>query len=172
MWSRLRSLRKPESKMSKSEPDPRSRISLADSPEEIREKIKKSVTDFTSEVTFDPEGRPGVSNLITIHSLCTGESPESIVEKARGLDTGKYKLIVADALIEYLRPIREKLEELLEDRSYLLSVLKLGSDKAQEIGQPTWDKVCFNVGISPQLSWLSRPKLNDATAVESSSSSV
>jgi tryptophanyl-tRNA synthetase len=142
--------------MSKSEPDPRSRISLIDSPEEIMEKIKKAVTDFTSDVTFDPENRPGVSNLIVIHSLCTGESPEEIVEKARGLDTGKYKLIVAEALIEYLFPIRERMLELLEDRSYLLSVLKLGSDKAQELGQPVWDKVCYNVGISPQLSWLSR----------------
>ncbi|OXA50167.1 tryptophan--tRNA ligase, mitochondrial [Folsomia candida] len=169
MWSRLRSLRKPENKMSKSEPDARSRISLMESPDEIVSKVKKAVTDFTSEVTFDPEKRPGVANLITIHSLCTGESPEEICSQAqaRGLDTGKYKLVVAEALVEYLKPIRERLLDLMEDRGYLLSVLQLGAEKATEIGQPTWDKACYNVGISPQLSWLSQQKRKVKKSVSS-----
>jgi tryptophanyl-tRNA synthetase len=134
-----------------------------DSPDSIMEKVKKAVTDFTSEVTFDPENRPGVSNLITIHSLCTGLSPEEICSQmqAQGLDTGKYKSVVAEALIEYLKPIRGQMLELLEDRSYLLSVLQLGADKAIEMGTPVWENVCYNVGISPQLSWLSQSKKRD-----------
>lgn len=155
--------------MSKSEPDARSRISLMESPDEIVAKLKKAVTDFTSEVTFDPEHRPGVANLVTIHSLCTGESPEEICASAqsRGLDTGKYKLVVADALVEYLKPIRERMMDLMEDRSYLLSVLQLGAEKAIEIGTPTWEKACFNVGISPQLSWLSHKKVRKIRKTDS-----
>lgn len=174
MWSRLRSLRKPENKMSKSEPDPKSRISLMDSPDAIVEKIKKSMTDFTSEVTFDQEKRPGVANLITIHSLCTGEPPEKICTSMQnqGLDTGKYKRVVAEALIEYLKPIRERLLDLLEDRGYLLSVLKIGSDKALELGQPTWDKACFNVGISPQLSWLATMATTKKITIKKAESSA
>lgn len=145
--------------MSKSEPDPKSRISILDSPEDITEKIKKSVTDFKSEVTYDPETRPGVSNLIMIHSLCTGESIQEICNKAVGVETGKYKFQVSEALVEYMKPIRGRMLELMEDKSYLLSVLKIGSEKAQELGQPVWDTVCHNVGISPQLSWLSKGAL-------------
>ena len=75
--------------MSKSCPDPKSRLELIDDPKVLLNKVKKAVTDFTSEVTYDPENRPGVSNLIKIHSLLTGKSPEQICIDARGLDTGR-----------------------------------------------------------------------------------
>lgn len=156
MWCRLRSLRKPENKMSKSEPDPKSRIGLMDTPDDIVEKVKKALTDFTSEVTFDLEKRPGVANLIMIHSLCTGQSPEDICQSMIHLDTGKYKLVVAEAVVEYLKPIRSQMEQLLNEPSYLLDVLKVGADKALNLGTPIWDNVCFKVGISPNHSWLSR----------------
>jgi tryptophanyl-tRNA synthetase len=87
--SRLKSLRDPSKKMSKSEQDPKSRIEITDTPDNILEKCKKAVTDFTSEVTFDPEKRPGVANLITIHSLLTGMDPAEICEQNIGLDTGR-----------------------------------------------------------------------------------
>ncbi|KAJ4439141.1 hypothetical protein ANN_15098 [Periplaneta americana] len=87
--SRLKSLRDPSKKMSKSDQDPRSRIEITDTPEDLLEKCKKAVTDFTSEVTFDPEKRPGVANLITIHSLFTGLDPAEVCKQARGLDTGR-----------------------------------------------------------------------------------
>lgn len=87
--SRLKSLRDPSKKMSKSDQDPRSRVEVTDTPEDILEKCKKALTDFTSEVTFDPENRPGVSNLITIHSLFTGLQPAEICEQNVCLDTGR-----------------------------------------------------------------------------------
>ncbi|CAL8071313.1 unnamed protein product [Orchesella dallaii] len=164
MWCRLRSLRKPENKMSKSEPDAKSRIGLTDSPDEIVEKIKKSVTDFTSAVTYDPETRPGVSNLIMIHSLCSGQSAEEICNSVQDLDTGKYKFVVAEAVVEHLRPIRTKMIELMKEPAYLLDILKIGTEKAITLSEPVWNDVCFKVGISPSHSWLSksRPDSNDS----------
>lgn len=76
-------------KMSKSSNDPKGRIEIMDEPDILLKKIKKSVTDFTSEVTFEPETRPGVSNLVMIHSLITGKTTDDIVEEAKGLDTAK-----------------------------------------------------------------------------------
>ena len=87
---RIKSLRDPGSKMSKSCPDSKSRLELIDDPNVLLNKIKKSVTDFTSEVTYEPNERPGVANLLRIHSLLTGQTPEEICEEARGIDTGRY----------------------------------------------------------------------------------
>lgn len=86
---RIKSLRDPTKKMSKSDADPKSYINLLDKPEEIRVKIKKSITDFTSAVTFDPDERPGVSNLIMLHSMVTNKTPLEICNENKHLDTGK-----------------------------------------------------------------------------------
>lgn len=87
--SRVRSLRDPTKKMSKSDNDPKSRIALTDEPEILLDKVKKAITDFQSEVTYEPDTRAGVSNLVTIHSLLSGKSHEDICRDAQGLDTGK-----------------------------------------------------------------------------------
>lgn len=86
---RIRSLRDPLKKQSKSDPNDKSRITLRDTPAAIRKKIKRAITDFTSEVTYDPENRPGVANLIGIHALTKNISTQEICEQAKGLDTGK-----------------------------------------------------------------------------------
>lgn len=87
--SRIKNLRDPAKKMSKSHPDPRGRIEITDKPDAIVEKIKKAVTDCKSEVTYDPDNRPGVSTLITMHSLITGLLPEEICEENSLIDTGR-----------------------------------------------------------------------------------
>lgn len=87
--SRIKSLRDPIKKMSKSDPDEKSRITMIDSPEQLLEKCKKAMTDFTSAVTYDPIERPGVANLLTIHSLMAGEPVEAIVDRMQHLDTGR-----------------------------------------------------------------------------------
>lgn len=92
---RIKSLRDPTKKMSKSDPDEKSRILITDQPKQILDKVKKAITDFTSAVTYDPTTRPGVSNLISIHSLMSGQSIEQIVNDASDLDTGKCVLIIA-----------------------------------------------------------------------------
>lgn len=85
--SKVRSLRNPGKKMSKSDPDPKSRISLTDTPDEIASKLKKSVTDCTSQISYDLEGRPGISNLINILSIFSEKSVEDVCSEAAGLDT-------------------------------------------------------------------------------------
>lgn len=146
--ARVRSLRKPCSKMSKSDVDPRSRIELLDPPEAIREKIRKAVTDATSAVRFDPESRPGVSNLMGIHSALTGESLEAIETGARAMDTGQYKSHLADVVIESLAPIRARALRLLGDPGHLAGVLGRGGDKAGAVAGETLSQVYERVGFS------------------------
>lgn len=83
------SLRNPQLKMSKSSPDVKSRINLLDESDVIISKIKRAVTDLTSEVTFEPETRPGISNLLLIHSLVTGKSIAEICKEVESLNTGQ-----------------------------------------------------------------------------------
>lgn len=73
--------------MSKSDPDPKSRICLTDTPDQIALKVRKSVTDFTSQIGYDLEGRPGVSNLVNILSIFSGKTVEEVCKEAEGLDT-------------------------------------------------------------------------------------
>lgn len=87
--------------MSKSDPDAKSRIMMTDTPEQLLEKCKKALTDFTSAVTFDPVERPGVANLLTIHSLMAGEPVEAIVDRMLGIDTGR---LVGNAFPDALTP--------------------------------------------------------------------
>lgn len=86
---RIKSLRDPTKKMSKSDLDPKSCVMITDTPEVIISKVKKAITDFTSEVTFEPESRPGVTNLLTIHSMVSGKSIQQICDEAKDIDTGK-----------------------------------------------------------------------------------
>lgn len=86
---RIRSLRDPSKKQSKSDPNDKSRITLRDPPNQIRKKIKRAITDFTSEVTYDPVERPGVANLVGIHALVKNVSPQEICNQAKGIDTGQ-----------------------------------------------------------------------------------
>ncbi|XP_063705644.1 tryptophan--tRNA ligase, mitochondrial isoform X2 [Culicoides brevitarsis] len=146
--ARLKSLRDPTKKMSKSDSDPKSCIYLTDSPKEILNKIKKAVTDCTSEVAFDPINRSGVANLITIHSLASNLSPEEICESAKEIDTGKYKPKVAEALIEHLNPIREKIEDYLKHPEYLEQVLSEGGERASNFAEETLSEVKEKIGIA------------------------
>ena len=145
---RIKSLRDPSKKMSKSDKDPKSRIVLTDTPDAIREKCKKAVTDFTSQISFDPVNRPGVSNLLTIHSLVTTKSPEDICNEFSTLDTAQYKLVLADVLIEFLKPIQGNMNELLKDESYLNSVLVKGKERGEERAKKTLIEVKNKVGLS------------------------
>ncbi|KAL2719632.1 hypothetical protein V1478_011094 [Vespula squamosa] len=155
---RIRSLRDPLKKMSKSDKDLKSRLDLTDKPEVVLEKVKKAVTDFTSEVNYEPETRPGVSNLIAIHSLLTGKSPEEICKDAQGLDTGKYKLVLADVIIQKLRPIQEEIFRLLNEQLYLDEVLKIGSQKAIELAFDCYSDVKNKIGFERNVAGKQKTK--------------
>lgn len=134
--------------MSKSDPHAMATISITDSPDDIALKVRRAVTDFTSEVTFDPETRPGVSNLVTIHAAAAGISVDEAVSQARGLDTGTYKKLVSDAVIQRLTPIREEIQRLRMDPAHLEGVLALGTRRARELAAPVLREVRQRVGLS------------------------
>ncbi|KAL0126676.1 hypothetical protein PUN28_005211 [Cardiocondyla obscurior] len=142
---KIKSLREPTKKMSKSHTDSKSRLNILDEPDVLLEKIKKSVTDFTSEITYEPDKRQGVSNLINIHSLFTGKTPEEICKEAASLNTGQYKLLLADIVIEKLSPIRNNILRLTKEPAYLNEILKEGADRATELATNCWTEVIGKV---------------------------
>ena len=145
--ARVRSLRDPKKKMSKSDPDNKSCIYINDTSAVILEKCKKAVTDFTSTLSFDPIERQGVSNLISIHSAVTGLTPTEICKDCESLNTGKYKVHLANILIEHLTPIREYSEHLLNNKEHLESILRSGEDAARNIAQETMHDVSKVIGL-------------------------
>lgn len=144
---KVKSLRDPSAKMSKSDPDKLATVRITDSPEEIVQKFRKAVTDFTSEVTYDPASRGGVSNLVAIHSAVTGLPVEEVVRRSAGIDTARYKLVVADAVIEKFAPIKSEMAKLKMDKGYLQKVLQAGSAKAKELAYPVYQEVKELVGF-------------------------
>jgi tryptophanyl-tRNA synthetase len=147
-YKRLKSLRNPENKMSKSDPDPKSRIDLNDTPDVIRNKIKKAVTDATPMITYDPEGRPGVSNLLDIEAAFSDLFPEDIVDQIVFLDTVALKNRVADAVVSHLEPIQKEIDRIEKDQAYVSDVLKKGQIRASEIAEETFKQVKAYVGLS------------------------
>lgn len=134
--------------MSKSDLNDLSRIDLTDGPDIIHKKIKKAVTDNTSSISYDPENRPGVANLINIHSSLADIPTNDIVEQSAGLNKVEYKQKVADIINDEIQPISKEITKLLGDKYYLQTVLRMGADKAIEIAEKTMNEVRPKVGIS------------------------
>ena len=147
--ARVMSLTSPEKKMSKSDKDPNGTVYLLDRPEDIMRKFKKAVTDSDTErcVRFDVESKPGVANLMSIYSACTGKTFAQIEAEFEGKGYGAFKPAVGEAVVETLRPIREETERLLKDKAYLESVYKAGAEKASYIANKTLRKVYKKVGF-------------------------
>ena len=145
--ARIYGLTTPESKMSKSIPD--GCVFLMDSPDDIRRKFKRAVTDSDTErcVRFDPATKPGVSNLMNIYATLTGKSMAEIEREFEGKGYGVFKPAVGDVVIEQLRPIREKAELLMKDKAYLNDVYIRGAEKASYIAGKTLRKVYKKVGF-------------------------
>ena len=145
--ARIMSLTDPTSKMSKSENEDTGRVCLMDRPEDIMRLFKRAITDSGSEVRFDPENKPGVSNLMQIYSSATGRSFEQIEAEFAGQGYGAFKIAVGEAVVELLRPIREESARLLADKAYLQSVYKAGAEKASAVASRTIRKVYKKVGF-------------------------
>ena len=147
--ARIMSLTTPTSKMSKSDHDQNGCVYLMEKPEDIARKFKKAVTDSDTErcVRYAPEEKPGVANLMSIYSACTGKSFEEIEREFDGLGYGAFKPAVGEAVIETLRPIREEAQRLMKDKAYLESVYREGAEKAERIANKTLRKVYKKVGF-------------------------
>jgi len=145
--ARIKDLQNPLNKMSKSSESTKGVIFLTDADEVIVKKIKSAVTDSDGQIYFDPINKPGVSNLLTIFSLVTGDSVETIVQKYQGGTYAVFKQDLADAVVEYIKPIRDNLNKYVSDKGYLDSVLKDGVIKAKEISSAKINKVREKLGF-------------------------
>ena len=124
-------LQEPTRKMSKSDRYDTGSIFIEDTPEEIMKKVKRAVTDSESIVKYDPENKPGVSNLLTIYACMKGVDVAVAEETFKNANYGTLKTEVANAIIETLSPVQEKYYKLLENKEYLDEVLKKGKEKAE-----------------------------------------
>ena len=145
--ARIMSLTSPNSKMSKSDKDQNGCIYMLEKPEDIMRKFKKAVTDSDACVRFDPENKPGVSNLMQIYSVATGRNYDAIEQEFTGQGYGSFKTAVGESVVELLRPIREETERLLADKAYLESVYRAGAEKAALVANRTLSKVYKKVGF-------------------------
>ena len=127
------SLQEPEKKMSKSDANPSSYIALLDSPETIIKKFKKAVTDSENEVKFTGE-QTGINNLINIYSSVTGKTTAQIETEFEGVGYGKFKMSVAQAVIEHLKPIQEKFSYYISNEDYI----KACYEEAKEVLRKNW----------------------------------
>lgn len=146
--ARVMDLQDPSSKMSKSLDSPQGTVLVLDAPEVIERKIKRAVTDSSGEVSFDPDTRPGVSNLLTILGAATGTDPVSLAERYE--QYGALKQDTAEAVIEMLRPLRERDRELAADPSRVTKALAVGAEKAQAIASVTLARVKSRLGLLPR----------------------
>ena len=116
-------------------------IELRMSADETAKILKKAKTDAERRITFDPEGRPEVSNLLMLASLATGEAPEAIAGRIGDAGAGTLKALVTESLNEMLAPLRERRAELIANEDYLLSVLHAGNERANEQADQTLSEV-------------------------------
>jgi tryptophanyl-tRNA synthetase len=144
--ARIMDLQEPEKKMSTTGGTPQGTVLIADPPDVVRKKIKSAVTDSGREVRHDPE-KPGVSNLIEIMSVATGESFAEIEARYDGAGYGPFKSDVADAVVGLLDPIRLRYEELRADEGELRRLLALGAEKAAAAAAPTLEAMYERMGF-------------------------
>lgn len=144
--SRIMSLQDPTAKMSKSDPNQAATVYITDRSDEIRKKIMSSVTDSGSEVRAGDD-KPGVTNLLTIMSACTGRSMDTLQAEFSGKGYGDFKKAVADAVVATIDPVRTRYEELIKDREALNKVFKAGAEQAQAVAFKTLSKVNRKVGF-------------------------
>ena len=145
--AKIMSLTDPTAKMSKSDPNPMGRINVLDSEADIVKKFKRAVTDSESVIAYDPEKKPGVSNLLAILAAAKGTTPEQEAGECEGLMYGHLKLRAAEAVSAMLRPVRERYEALIKDEEYLLKVAREGAEKAAAIAEKTLKRAGAAVGL-------------------------
>jgi len=144
--ARIMSLDDPTQKMSKSNPNVHSRISLLDEPNKIKKSIMKATTDSEGVVRFDVENKPGISNLMNIYSVLAGISLEEIEAKYEGKGYGDFKKDLVEITVNALAPIKERYEEIRHSEE-LIEILKDGAERANAISVKTMARVKKNFGL-------------------------
>ncbi|GAB3578141.1 tryptophan--tRNA ligase [Calidifontibacter terrae] len=148
--AKIMSLQEPASKMSKSADDQRGNLMMLDEPKANIKKIKAAVTDLDNAVRWDPENKPGIANLLRIHSAFSGESVDTLVDRYAGENKyGSLKGDVADLFVAVQAPFKERVETYLADPGQLDDILATGAERARGLAAPTLAKVYDAVGFLP-----------------------
>ena len=145
--AKINDLQDPNSKMSKSAASMSGVIELLDSSDVILKKFKSSVTDAGKEIKFDEKSKPGISNLLTIHSAFSGKSITEVENEFSDKGYGDFKTAVAEVVNAELAPIREKTATLMQDPAELMRLLKIGGEKANQVASETLKKVYGAIGL-------------------------
>jgi tryptophanyl-tRNA synthetase len=148
--ARIKDLQNPTAKMSKSVESPQGTILVLDDPKVITKKVKSAVTDSDTAVRFDVEAKPGVSNLLALLSVATGRSVPELETEYGTSGYGTFKGAVAEALVEFLRPTRERYEDLAADPAELARQLEIGAERADAIATVTMARVRAATGLLPR----------------------
>jgi tryptophanyl-tRNA synthetase len=146
--AKINDLQDPTAKMSKSASSMAGVIELLDTPEVTLKKFKSSVTDDGKEVKFDEKLKPGISNLLTIHSALSGKSVSDLENEFSGKGYGDFKTAVAEVVIAKLEPIGKRTKELMDDPAELSRVLSNGAQKANEVASTTLKAAYSAIGLS------------------------
>ena len=146
--ARVMDLQSPDKKMSKSLP-PAGCVFLLDDPKVTAKKIRSAVTDTGREVVADPVEKPGITNLLTIHSALSGTSIPELEERFAGRGYGDLKKELAEVVVDFVTPVRQRTQELLDDPAELQRTLARGAARAREVATRTVADVYDKVGFLP-----------------------
>jgi tryptophanyl-tRNA synthetase len=145
--ARVKNLQEPERLMSTSAGNPQGVVRIVDEPDVIRRKFKTAVTDSGREVRHDPSAKPGISNLIEIMSVATGDPLEAIEAQYDGSGYGQFKEDVGEAVVTLFAPIQARYRELRADEGEVRRLLALGAEKAREASAPTLEAMYERMGF-------------------------
>jgi tryptophanyl-tRNA synthetase len=145
--AKIMSLAEPTQKMSKSDENENAVVRILDTPDAIMRKFKRAVTDSDSSIIFDPENKPGVSNLLTIYSCFSGKTIEEAEREFDGMGYGDFKTAVGQVCCDKLIPVQEEYKRILADKAYLEEVMKKGADEASYYARKTLSKVRRKLGF-------------------------
>ncbi|MEH0635920.1 MULTISPECIES: tryptophan--tRNA ligase [Streptomyces] len=147
--AKIYDLQDPAIKMSKSASTPKGLINLLDDPKATAKKVKSAVTDTDTVIRFDPAEKPGVSNLLSIYSTLTGTGIGELEQKYVGKGYGALKTDLAEAMVEFVTPFRERTQQYLDDPETLDSILAKGAEKARAVAAETLSQAYDKVGFLP-----------------------
>lgn len=144
--AKIMSLQNPLAKMSKSDENINATISILDSRDDIMRKFRRAVTDSDGEIRFG-EDKPGISNLLTIYSATSGKSLEDTIAECQNMNYAQFKEVVGESVDNLLAPVRNRYNEIITDKEYLLGVAREGAIRASDIARKTLRKVYKKVGL-------------------------
>ncbi|GAA3746644.1 tryptophan--tRNA ligase [Streptomyces tremellae] len=147
--AKIYDLQDPTVKMSKSASTPKGLVNLLDEPKVTAKKVRSAVTDTGSEIVFDPAGKPGVSNLLTIFATLTGTPVADLENRYAGKGYGALKTDLADVMVDFVTPFKERTQAYLEDPETLDSVLAAGAEKARAVAAETLAAAYDRIGFLP-----------------------